>query len=58
MSAVATTYRVVLWPQMEIAAHGLSQREAQAWVQAYNQILQSPRRQALLAEEQVENRAA
>lgn len=58
MSADAVTYRVVLWPQMEVAAQGLSQREAQAWVQAYNQIMQSPRRQAMLTQEQGENRAA
>ena len=58
MSGEALTYRIVLWPQMEVAATGLSQREAQAWAQAYNQILQSPRRQAMLMEEQGKHRAA
>jgi hypothetical protein len=51
------TYRVVLLPSLEIAASGLSLREAQAWVKAYNQIMQSPVRQAVIAEE-VPNREA
>ena len=58
MSVQSLTYRVVLLPQMEIAAERLSLREAQAWVQAYNQIMQSPRRQAVIAEEQGERQAA
>lgn len=48
---MSQTYKVVLMPSMEVAAKGLSLREAQAWVQAYNQIMQSPQRQAVIAEE-------
>ncbi len=52
------TYRVVLLPRMEIAASGLSLREAQAWAQAYNQIMQSLERQAVIAEELPQRAAA
>ena len=51
-------YRVVLMPSLEVAASGLSLREAQAWVQAYNQIMQSPTRQAVIAEEVPAKKAA
>lgn len=52
------TYRVVLLPQMELAARGLSLREAQAWVQTYNQIMQDPQCQAVIAMEQPRRAAA
>ena len=52
------TYRVVLLPQMELAARGLSLREAQAWVQTYNQIMQDLQRQAVIAMEQPQRAAA
>lgn len=58
MSAVASSYRVVLMPAMEVVESGLSLREAQVWVQTYNQIMQSPQRQAVIAEEQAAQRAA
>ena len=52
------TYRVVLLPQMELAARGLSLREAQAWVQTYNQIMQDLECQAVIAMEQSQRAAA
>jgi phage protein D len=45
------SYRVVLLPKQIVAARSLSLREAQAWVQAYNQVLRDARRQAVIAEE-------
>ena len=44
-------YRVVLLPKQIVVAAALSLREAQAWVQAYNQVLRDARRQAVIAEE-------
>ena len=51
-------YRVVLLPKQIVAATHLSLREAQAYVQAYNQVLRDARRQAVIAEEVVMERAA
>jgi hypothetical protein len=58
MSQVVSTYRVVLFPRLEVAARGLSLREAEAWVQTYNQIMQSSERQAMIAEEEPARKAA
>ena len=51
-------YRVILMPALEVVASGLSLREAQAWVQTYNQIMQCPARQAVIAEEEAGKKAA
>jgi hypothetical protein len=58
MTELARTYRVVLLPRQEVAATGLSLREAQAWVRAYNEIMRDPRRQAVIAEELPHREAA
>jgi hypothetical protein len=58
MTELARTYRVVLLPRQEVAAVGLSLREAQAWVRAYNEIMRDPRRQAVIAEEAPQREAA
>lgn len=54
----ANTYRVVLLPKQEVAARGLSLREAQVWVSAYNGIMRDLRRQAVIAEELPQREAA
>lgn len=51
-------YRVVLLPKQEVAVSSLSLREAQAWVNAYNQIMRSLHRQAVIAEELPQRDAA
>lgn len=56
--APVRTYRVVLLPKQEVAAAGLSLREAQAWVNAYNQVMRDARRQAVIAEEHIQRDAA
>lgn len=56
--AADCTYRVVLLPKQEIAETGLSLREAQAWVNAYNQLMRDARRQAVIAEEHTQREAA
>lgn len=55
---VVCTYRVVLLPKQEVAARGLSLREAQVWVSAYNGIMRDFRRQAVIAEELPQREAA
>jgi hypothetical protein len=55
---VPCTYRVVLLPKQEVAAQGLSLREAQTWVQAYNHVMRDFRRQAVIAEELPRREAA
>lgn len=52
------TYRVVLLPRQEVAETGLSLREAQVWVQTYNDLMRDARRQAVIAEEQATRQAA
>jgi hypothetical protein len=52
------TYRIVLLPKQEVAAAGLSLREAEVWVNAYNQVMRDARRQAVIAEEHVQRDAA
>ena len=56
--APVRTYRVVLLPKQEVAAAGLSLREAQSWVNAYNQVMRDARRQAVFAEEHLQRDAA
>jgi hypothetical protein len=58
MKEAVRTYRVVLLPRQKVAAVGLSLREAQAWVRAYNEIMRDPRRQAVIAEEVMQRDAA
>lgn len=58
MSNETRTYRVVLLPRQEVAAQNLSLREAQAWVHAYNAIMRSFHRQAVIAEELPQRGAA
>jgi hypothetical protein len=47
----ARTYSVLLLPRYEIVARGLSYREANAWVQTYNDALQGEPARAVMAEE-------
>ncbi len=56
--AADCTYRVVLLPKQEIAETGLSLREAQTWVNAYNELMRDARRQAVIAEEHIQRDAA
>lgn len=58
MSQETCAYRVVLLPKQEVVAKNLSLREAQAWVHAYNEIMRSFHRQAVIAEELPQREAA
>lgn len=44
-------YSVLVLPKYEVVAHGLSFREATAWVQTYNDAVQGNPTHAVLAEE-------
>jgi hypothetical protein len=44
-------YSVLVLPKYEVVAHGLSSREATAWVQTYNDAVQGNPTHAILAEE-------
>lgn len=44
-------YSVLVLPKYEVVAHGLSFREATAWVQTYNEVVQGNPTHAVLAEE-------
>jgi hypothetical protein len=44
-------YSVLVLPKYEVVAHGLSFREATAWVQTYNEVVQGHPTHAVLAEE-------
>lgn len=44
-------YSVLVLPKYEVVAHGLSFREATAWVQTYNDAVQGNPTHAILAEE-------
>jgi hypothetical protein len=50
VSAVRT-FSVLLLPRYEIVARGLSYRDANAWVQTYNDALQGEPARAVMAEE-------
>lgn len=45
------TYSVLLLPRYEIVARGLSYRDANTWVQTYNDALQGEPTRAVMAEE-------
>lgn len=45
------TYSVLLLPRYEIVARGMSYRDANAWVQTYNDALQGEPTRAVMAEE-------
>lgn len=47
----AASYAVLLLPRYEVVAHGLSFRDASAWVRTYNETLQGEPAIAVLAEE-------
>jgi len=48
------TYQVILLPKQEIAARGCTLAEANAWMQAYNQVLDGGLPVAVIAEEAAE----
>ena len=50
-------YSVLLLPQYELVARGLSLREATAWVRTYNDVIHGDPAQAVLAEEFPQQRA-
>jgi hypothetical protein len=52
------TYSVLLLPKYEIVARGLSYRDANAWVQTYNDALQGEPARAVMAEEVGEHGSA
>ena len=52
------TYSVLLLPKYEIVARGLSYRDANAWVQTYNDALQGEPARAVMAEETSHGTAA
>ncbi|WP_254512790.1 hypothetical protein [Anatilimnocola floriformis] len=45
------SYSVLLLPQYELVARGLSLREATAWARTYNEVIHGDPAQAVLAEE-------
>lgn len=45
------TYSVLLLPKYEIVARGMTYRDANAWVQTYNDALQGEPTRAVMAEE-------
>ena len=46
-----TAYSVLLLPQYELVARGLSLRDATAWVRTYNSVIHGDPAQAVVAEE-------
>lgn len=52
------TYQVILLPQREVAARGCSLAEANAWMQAYNHVLNGGPPVAVIAEEAKEESPA
>jgi hypothetical protein len=45
------TYSVLLLPRRELAARGLSLREADAWIRTYNGVMEGKPAVAVIAEE-------
>lgn len=52
--ATKVTYQVILLPKKEVAARGCTLAEANAWMQAYNQVLDGGPPVAVIAEEAME----
>jgi hypothetical protein len=50
-NSAGKTYSVLLLPRYEIVARGMSYRDANAWVQTYNDALQGEPTRAVMAEE-------
>jgi len=51
MSQLPALYSVVLLPTREKVAHGLTLRDASAWIRTYNEVMQGRPAQAVIAEE-------
>lgn len=51
MSRLPALYSVVLLPTRETVVRGLTLRDASAWIETYNQVMQGRPYQAVIAEE-------
>jgi hypothetical protein len=51
MSQLPALYSVVLLPARETVCRGLTLRDASAWIQTYNQVIQGKPYQAVIAEQ-------